>query len=375
MINRQSLPPSIVSLGDLSRLKNVLRRASLGLPVRIAGIGGSITAGAGASTPDKRWLTLVIKNFNSVYGVVATLIDAGISGTGSDYGALRVDRDIISKNVQISFVDCSVNDVASLVPSFESLVRRLLIAPGNIAVIPIMFCNCNQQSIQDLLIPICTHYNLPTISYQNAVLAAISAGTITKAQVTSPDGIHPPDFGHAFAAQCVIDLLHRAKTEAQPPVPSATLPAELNPNAFDKTVLISNDGLKAAARTGFQYRADPGDFRIENVGVLVSSSVGDSFSVEISDIGGPGVIWLMVGVSNDKSKGTIHTEIDGNVSTITDCNALAKPFVARLFWAQMLVQVASGLTAGSHAVRVTNWPSPSQSGSFLWICGIGYTTA
>ena len=207
------------------------------------------------------------------------------------------------------------------------------------------------------------------------MLAAISAGTITKAQVTSADGIHPPDFGHAFATQCVIDLLHRAKTEAQPPVPSDTLPAELNPNPFDKTVLISNDGLKAAAGTGFQYRADPGDFRIENVGVLVSSSVGDSFSVEIPDVGGPGVIWLMVGVSNDKSSGTIRTEIDGTVYTFTDCNALANRFVAQMLAAQMLVQVASGLAAGKHTVMVTNWPSPSQSGSFLWICGIGYTTA
>jgi hypothetical protein len=343
--------------------------------VRIAGIGGSITAGAGASTPDKRWITLVVKNFNSVYGNVATLIDAGISGTGSDYGALRVDRDIISKNVHVSFVDCSVNDRVSLVPSFESLVRRLLIAPGNSAVIPIMFCNCNQQSIQDLLIPICTHYNLPTISYQNAVLAAISEGTITKVQVTSPDGVHPPDFGHAFAAQCVIDLFNLAKKDAQPRVPSATLPAELNPNAFDKTALISNDGLRAAARTGFQYRPDPGDFPIENVGALVSFSLGDSFSVEIPDVGGPGVIWLMVGVSNDKSSGTIRTEIDGTVYTFTDCNALANRFVAQMRAAQMLVRVASGLAAGNHTVKVTNWPSPSQSGSFLWICGIGYTTA
>jgi hypothetical protein len=78
-INSQSLP-SIVSLGDLSRLQNVLRRASSGLPVRIAGMGGSITAGAGASTPDKRWMTLVIKNINSVYGNVAMMLASAVQG-------------------------------------------------------------------------------------------------------------------------------------------------------------------------------------------------------------------------------------------------------------------------------------------------------
>ena len=45
----------VVDAGDFSRLQIALAKASRGEPITIAAIGGSITAGAAASSEDNRW--------------------------------------------------------------------------------------------------------------------------------------------------------------------------------------------------------------------------------------------------------------------------------------------------------------------------------
>lgn len=52
---------SLVSAGDRARLQRVMVRASQGDPVTVAVIGGSITAGAAATQPEKRYGNYVVK--------------------------------------------------------------------------------------------------------------------------------------------------------------------------------------------------------------------------------------------------------------------------------------------------------------------------
>jgi hypothetical protein len=51
----------IVSMGDSSRIDAVFAKAYRGEPIKIAGIGGSIVAGAGASAEAKRFLNIAAK--------------------------------------------------------------------------------------------------------------------------------------------------------------------------------------------------------------------------------------------------------------------------------------------------------------------------
>lgn len=357
--------PEIASLGDISRLAAAMAKAKSKASIKICGLGGSITAGADASSVDKRWLNLVAGWLQSTYGCTVSVWNAGIGGTASPYGALRLQRDVLSQSPDIVFVDYAVNDTAADGPSYDSVVRNLLASSPQIAVVPIMFCNNALQSVESTLIPIAQHYGCPVVSYVDGVTAAIKAGTITQAQISSPDGVHPPDFGHALAAQYIEEMLAIAAS-SQSADANQTAASPLYPNAFDNASLISDDGLQAAALTGFVYAADPGDVPNINVGALMSSNVWDSFEMPIN-VGSYGAVWIQCAASNDGSKGTFRAQIDGVNYNVTDCN---NPSLSAN--SQELVQIASGLAPGRHVLKITNWPS--QSGAQqndLWICGIG----
>lgn len=351
-------PASIPTYGDLGRLNHVIARAKAGFPITISAIGGSITAGAVATNVNNRWLNLVASWIGGYFGITVYIVNSGISGTASEYGALRAQRDIIAHNVDLVFPEYAVNDGAVDAPSYDSLLRELLLASPAIAVVPVMFCDCKQRSVESTLLPIAEYYGLPVVSYVDGVVAALADCSITLAQVTSPDGVHPPDFGHALASQYIIGLLQYSlcQVEALPP---------LHPNPFDKTTLISDAALGAAVTSGFIYAPNPGNVPTLSVGALMSSTVGDTFSIPIN-VGPNGLVWLQVAQSNNSTGGTILTQIDGVSYNVTDCNNPAQAPNN-----QVLVQVASGLTPGAHTLKVTNWPSPSHSGAFLWICAIG----
>ncbi|AQG98356.1 hypothetical protein A9R05_05595 [Burkholderia sp. KK1] len=133
-------PPQIVSYGDISRLAQVMTKVKSRNPIKICGLGGSITAGANATTVDKRWLNLVAGWLEIEYDCPVSIWNAGISGTASDYGALRLQRDVLAHSPDIVFVEYAVNDSATDGPSYDSVIRNLLAATPQIAVVPIMFC-------------------------------------------------------------------------------------------------------------------------------------------------------------------------------------------------------------------------------------------
>lgn len=352
--------PEIVSYGDISRLSQVMKKAKAGLPVRLGAIGGSITAGAVATTIANRWLNLVAAWIQSTYGCPVTIFNGGISGTASPYGALRVQRDVIDHNVDICFVDCAVNNSPNDYPSYDSLIRKLMSASPQIAVVPVMFCDNSLSTNESSLIPVAQHYGCPIVSYVDGVTAAIQAGTITQAQISSPDGVHPPDFGHALAAQYIEELLaYAASLVAQAPFTS------LYPNSFDVTTLYSDGDLASATLSGFVYAPDPGDNPNVNVGALISSKVWDTFTIPIQ-VGPVGNVWLQIAASNNNTAGTVLTQIDGINYNVTDCN---NPALSPN--AQELVLVATGVSPGTHTLKITNWPSSSNSGPYLWIGGIG----
>lgn len=360
-IGTNGLPVSIASLGNISKLQSALRRAQSGLPINVGFLGGSITAGYNSTSPAKRWSSLTVSQINAIYGKVATEVNCGIGGTNSDYGALRVDRDVINRGLHIFVLEYAVNDTISQRPSYESIIRRVQAACPGVAIIAMMACDCNLRNVQDVLVPVCQNYDITVVSYRDLAQALIASGAITLAQITSPDGVHPPDMGHAIAAQAMMDLIGYAKSlnDAKPP---------LYPNDFDKTGFISNDGLNAVSKSGFVYAPDPGDIPIENVGALISNAVWDWFSTDIV-VGGSGKVWLMLAQGNDGKTGTLLTQIDGVNTNVSINNDPSFPSSA-----QKLILVASGVAPGRHTVKVTNWPNPNnRPGNFNWVCGIGYT--
>lgn len=353
--------PEIVSYGDITALSQVMKKAKQGLPVTICGIGGSITAGYNASPlATNRWLSLIGAWLQATYNCPVTVINSGIAATASEYGRLRVQRDVIAHAPDLVFVDYAVNDSAADVPSYESLLRALRAASPQIAIVPIMFCNNALQSTEGSLTPIATHYNLPIVSYTAGVTAAINAGTITQAQISSPDGVHPSTFGHSLAAQYCEELL----TYAASLVTAAPI-APLQPNAFDNTTFISGPALAGMTLAGFTYSPDPGDVPILNVAAVLSSNLWDYFETPIT-VGAAGAVWLQHGVSTNGTVGTFAVYVDGTLTNVTDCNKPVNPNTS-----QQLTQVAANIAPGVHTLKVVNWqPDPGVT-PFTWVCGIG----
>jgi hypothetical protein len=105
------LKRSLVAPGDAAPLSRVFAKAERGEKLVVGVIGGSITQGAKATKPEKRYPNVMAQWWRDQYPKTeVTLVNAGIGATGSNYGALRVQRDLLSKNPDFVIVEYSCND-------------------------------------------------------------------------------------------------------------------------------------------------------------------------------------------------------------------------------------------------------------------------
>ena len=89
-------------------LPNVAAKLKAGAAVNVVFLGGSITVGA--ESP-KGYVTFVADWLKARYPKARVkVVNAGISGTGSDFGDRRYDRDVLSKNPDLVLIEFCVND-------------------------------------------------------------------------------------------------------------------------------------------------------------------------------------------------------------------------------------------------------------------------
>jgi hypothetical protein len=103
-------------------LPNVLARLERGETVRIAYLGGSITAQNG-------WRVKTLKWFQQQYPQArVSEINAAIGGTGSDLGVYRLRQDVLAHQPHLLFVEFAVNDAGTapeqIHRSMEGIVRQ-----------------------------------------------------------------------------------------------------------------------------------------------------------------------------------------------------------------------------------------------------------
>jgi lysophospholipase L1-like esterase len=199
--------------GNQARLARKLKEAEAGGEITVAYLGGSITQGASAGA--ERCYAALTQNWLTKRYPAATFsyVNGGIGATGSYIGVHRVDEDILKHQPDIVFVEFTVNDIgggeAHIIrnsQAYESLLRKIWHSPGKPAVITIAMTKEDGESFVEHHGKIVRHYNIPMISYREAVLPAIVTGHFPWTAL-SDDDIHPNELGHEVLAGLLIDFL------------------------------------------------------------------------------------------------------------------------------------------------------------------------
>ena len=127
---------SLMSTGNLERMTNFINKLENKEEVTIAFIGGSITEGLTAGA-EKCWAKLTYDYLCEKYpDTKINYVNAGMSGTPSILGNIRVQRDVLDYKPDLVFVEFAVNDGNDQLykDSYEALVRTILSQEQNPAV-------------------------------------------------------------------------------------------------------------------------------------------------------------------------------------------------------------------------------------------------
>ena len=234
----------IVFHGNTERIAKVLKKAENKEPITLGYLGGSITQGSLSSTPDTCYAAMTTKWWREQYpDTEFTYVNGGIGGTTSQFGAARVDSDILAYEPDFVIIEFSVNDDNSLFfrETYEGLVRKVYsskTAPAVLLVHNIFYEDGRNTQNQHETVG--RYYNLPCLSMKTSVYQAIAHGKIAVRDVT-PDDLHPNDAGHALLANLITNFLEKVQKEDVPAVSDVTraaeeLPKPITANAYQNSV-------------------------------------------------------------------------------------------------------------------------------------------
>ncbi len=258
-ISKESLKKDEISaLKVRGNLPNFFARSLKGDSIKVAYLGGSITAQNG-------WRVLSLEWLRQHYPKsVFSEINAAIGGTGSDFGVFRLHDHVMKFNPDLVFVEFAVNDANApeerIIRSMEGIVRQLW---EHNSKTDICFVYTIMESFLEAaqkgqlpksaitMEKVADQYNIPTINFGFEVGKMIDNKLLIfknpskesdGVKVFSPDGVHPyPETGHMIYQQV---LKHSFEVMASTPgfrPKKHKLPEPLAPDYFSNTQMI---GLK-----------------------------------------------------------------------------------------------------------------------------------
>jgi hypothetical protein len=259
-------------------------------------------------------------------------------------------------------VEFAVNDNAGALgqllngDTYEGLVRQLLDAPSHPAVILVFMMRYQappidpSQSAQSWQSVIGAYYNLPMVSYFDAIGTEMANGNITVPEITGDD-IHPNDLGHAYAAQFIEQNLQIAMAnfpsgtalENIPATPAPLETADFEFTSLQDDIGTGNGGTPLSPVNNQGWTLVPSDSNPiygSNAG-LDSSTPGSTLDFTVT--GREIVIgwWL-----SDGPMGEVSVTVDG--VPMQDLYG----FQPNNGGQRYLARVVNGLQSGLHAVHV-----------------------
>ncbi|HEY0946000.1 MAG TPA: SGNH/GDSL hydrolase family protein, partial [Opitutaceae bacterium] len=187
-------------------LPNAFAKAGAGGEVRVAFLGGSITAAEG-------WRVHTLANLRGAFArATFTEIFAAVPGSGSNYGAARLARDVLQHRPDLLFVEFAVNDGTGsprVEAQMEGIVRQTWAANPSTDI-------CFVYTISEALLPafqsggypgvvrsmekVAAHYGIPSFAFGVEVSRRVTAGTLV---FTAPRSVSVDAQGNDSAGRLV----------------------------------------------------------------------------------------------------------------------------------------------------------------------------
>jgi lysophospholipase L1-like esterase len=245
----EAINNGVLNKGNIYRIQRVMKKAMKGESVTVGFLGGSITQGCLASTPQESYAYLVYKWWRGKFPKAQLeYVNAGIGGTNSQFGVARAQEDLLSKKVDFTVVEFSVNDDNNdhFLETYEGLIRRLYFdesAPAVLIVNSVRYDN--GQNAEDIHYRVAKHYGIPCVSMKPTLYAGVLDGTYTSRDI-SADDLHPNDRGHRLMADVINGFLDEVYTDIQDGniyrsnLELVSRKEPLTPNAYEKSLRYQN---------------------------------------------------------------------------------------------------------------------------------------
>jgi lysophospholipase L1-like esterase len=289
-------PKTAAELRVRDGLPNFFAKLAAGGPVRIAYLGGSITAADGWRPKSFAW-------FKTLPHAELIEINAAISGTGSDYGACRIETDVLSKNPDMVFLEHRVNGGGGYeAKSVEGIVRQIW--KKNPRTDICLVYTLSQGMLRDLqagkqtsfgaiMETVANAYGVPSIDLGVEIAKREKAGqlifkgdaAVAGKLVFSKDGVHPGDEGHDVYRDVIARSMLAMQSQGQPQ--AHRLPAPLESRCWESASLLPitqaglSSGWKAVDRTTDAiYREDFGRTDAMLRGAMKCDKAGQTITVK-----------------------------------------------------------------------------------------------
>lgn len=213
-------------------LPNFFEKVANGEEIRVAYLGGSITAANGWRVKSLKWLKEQYPEASF------SEINAAIGGTGSNLGVFRLEQDVLSHKPDLLFVEFAVNDGSApadrIQRAMEGIVRQTWSADPatDICFIytlaePMLldYKEGNFPASARAMESVADHYKIPSISFGPEVAKQVTDSSLIftgKADPAKPgqrfftdDAVHPNDTGHDIYQEVVARNLTAMKDQGK----------------------------------------------------------------------------------------------------------------------------------------------------------------
>ncbi len=286
-------------------LKNIFTKLSNGEEVNICYFGGSVTSGYGQEGSGNCWRELTGKWFKENYpNATVNNIDVACGDTGSWFGLLRLENDVLSVEPDLVFIEFAINDYYYQVSyeqaarQFETIVRTIKKKYPNCDIVNIL--TTDQGNINALLTSDKLHvqaqahddiakaYGIPTVRVGHALVDYIDAeGAFWSDYVK--DIVHPLNAGYKVYYNAIKAYLESQKNNINTSgaMTTATLPVLVSDHLYDgdvkfidATTALNNASVELGGKS-YSYSSLGGYWDPYNGG-LSSTDMNKTFVLEFT---------------------------------------------------------------------------------------------